>query len=122
MKLYKLLEQIHNKSTPILISSFTTTTLKEIPEIMGAIEHIPLNNIAFMFTSPKSGNKIVNVGEAEIYDITFKPFHMIGITAMMMHVILNDRADTYGVPNGYRVDHNFLEDIGNEIVRSVAKE
>lgn len=122
MKLYKLLEQIHNKSTPIIISSLTQNNRREIPEIMGAIEHIPLNNIAFMFTSPKSGNKIVNVGEAEIYDITFKPFHMIGITAMMMHVILDDRAVTYDVPNGYRVDHNFLLDIGNEIARSVDKE
>ncbi len=122
MKLYKLLEQIHDKTTPIIISSLTTATLKKIPEIMGAIERIPLNNLAFMFTSPKSGNKIVNVGAAEIYDITFEPFHMIGMHVMLMHVILDDRAATYDVPNGYRVDHNFLLDIGNEIARSVDKE
>lgn len=122
MKLYQLLEQIHNKTTPIFVSSLTTATLKKIPEIMGAIERIPLNNLAFMFTSPKSGNKIVNVGAAEIYDITFEPFHMIGMHVMLMHVILDDRAATYDVPNGYRVDHNFLLDIGNEIARSVDKE
>lgn len=122
MKLYKLLEQIHNKSTPIIISSLTQNKRREMPEIMGAIERIPLNNMAFMFTSPKSGNKTVDVGAAEIYDITFEPFQLIGITVMMMHVILDDRAVTYDVPNGYRVDHNFLLDIGNEIARSVDKE
>lgn len=122
MKLSKLLEQIHNKTTPILVSSLTQNKLKEMPEIMGAIECIPLNNMAFMFTSPKSGNKTVDVGAAEIYDITFEPFQLIGITVMMMHVILDDRAVTYDVPNGYRVDHNFLLDIGNEIARSVDKE
>lgn len=122
MKLSKLLEQIHNKTTPILVSSLTQNKLKEIPEIMGAIERIPLNNMAFMFTSPKSGNKTVDVGAAEIYDITFEPFQLIGITVMMMHVILDDRAATYNVPNRYRVNHNFLLDIGNEIARSVDKE
>lgn len=122
MKLSKLLEQIHNKTTPILVSSLTQNKLKEMPEIMGAIERIPLNNMAFMFTSPKSGNKTVDVGATEIYDITFEPFQLIGITAMMMHVILDDRAATYDVPNGYRVEHNFLLDIGNEIARSVDKE
>lgn len=122
MKLSKLLEQIHNKTTPILVSSLTQNKLKEMPEIMGAIERIPLNNRAFMFTSPKSGNKTVDVGAAEIYDITFEPFQLIWITVMMMHVILDDRAATYNVPNGYRVDHNFLLDIGNEIARSVDKE
>lgn len=50
MKLYKLLEQIHNKTTPIIVSSLTTSTLKEMPEIMGTIERIPLNSMAFMFT------------------------------------------------------------------------
>lgn len=122
MKLSKLLEQIHNKTTPILVSSLTQNKRKEMPEIMGAIERIPLHNMAFMFTSPKSGNKTVDVSEAEIYDITFEPFQLIGITVMMMHVILDDRAATYNVPNGYRVDHNFLLDIGNEIARSVDKE
>ena len=122
MKLYKLLEQIHNRTTPILVSSLTQNKLKEMPEIMGAIKCIPLNDMAFMFTSPKSGNKTVDVSAAEIYDITFEPFKLIGITVMMMHVILDDRAATYNVPNGYRVDHNFLLDIGNEIARSVDKE
>ena len=122
MKLSKLLEQIHNKNTPILVSSLTQNKLKEMHEIMGAIERIPLNNMAFMFTSPKSGNKTVDVGAAEIYDITFEPFQLIGITVMMMHVILDDRAVTYNAPNGYRVDHNFLLDIGNKIARSVDKE
>lgn len=122
MKFYELLEQIHNKTTPIVVSSLTTNKLKEMPDIMGAIERIPLNNLAFMFTSPKSGNKIVNVGAAEIYDITFEPFHMIGMHVMMMHVILDDRAVTYNVPNGCRVEHNFLLDIGNAIARSVNKE
>lgn len=117
MKLSKLLEQIHDKNTPILVSSLITATLKKMPEIMGAIKDIPLNNMAFMFT-----NKTVDVGEAEIYDITFEPFQLIGITVMMMHVILDDRAATYNIPNGYRVDHNFLLDIGNEIARSVDKE
>ena len=122
MKLSKLLEQIHDKNTPILVSSLTQNKLKEMPEIMGAIERIPLNNMAFMFTSTKSGNKTVDVGAAEIYDITFEPFQLIEITVMMMHVILDDRAVTYDVPNGYRVDHNFLLDIGNESARSVDKE
>lgn len=122
MKLSKLLEQIHDKNTPILVYSLITATLKKMPEIMGAIERIPLNNMAFMFISQKSGNKTVDVGDAEIYDITFEPFQLIGITVMMMHVILDDRAATYNVPNGYRVDHNFLLDIGNEIARSVDKE
>lgn len=122
MKLSKLLEQIHNKTTPILVSSLTQNRRREMPEIIGAIENIPLNNMAFMFTSPKSGNTTVDVDAAEIYDITFEPFHLIGITVMMMHVILDDRAATYNVPNGYRVDHNFLLDIGNEIARSVDKE
>ena len=122
MKLYKLLEQIHDKTTPIFVSSLTTATLKEMPEIMRAIERIPLNSMAFMFISPKSEHKIVQTGEAEIYDITFDPVHMIGMHVMMMHVILDDRAATYDVPNGYRVDHNFLLDIGNEIARSVDKE
>lgn len=122
MKLYKLLEQIHNRTTPILVSSLTQNKLKEMPEIMGAIKCIPLYDMAFMFTSPKSGNKTVDVSEAEIYDITFEPFQLIGITVMMMHVILDDRAATYNVPNGYRIEHNFLLDIGNEIARSVDKE
>lgn len=122
MKLCKLLEQIHNKTTPIIVSSLTTSKLKEMPEIMGAIERIPMNSMAFMFTSPKSGHKIVHTGEAEIYDITFEPFHMIGMHVMMMHVILDDRAVTYNVPNGYRVEHNLLMDIGNAIARSVDKE
>lgn len=122
MKLSKLLEQIHNKTTPILVSSLTQNRIKEMPEIMCAIESIPLNNLAFMFTSPKSGNKTVDVGSAEIYDITFEPLQLIGINVMLMHVILDDRAATYNVPNGYRVDHNFLLDIGNEIARSDDKE
>ena len=122
MKLYKLLEQIHNKTTPIIVSSLTTSTLKEMPEIMGTIERIALNSMAFMFTSPKAGHKIVHTGETEIYDITFEPFHMIGMHVMMMHVILDDRAVTYNVPNGCRVEHNFLLNIGNEIARSVDKE
>lgn len=122
MKLSKLLEQIHDKHTPILVSSLTQNKRKEMPEIMGAIEDIPLNNMAFMFTSPKSGTTTVDVSAAEIYDITFEPFQLIGIHVMLMHVILDDRAATYNVPNGYRVDHNFLLDIGNEIARSVDKE
>lgn len=122
MKLCKLLEQIHDKNTPILVSSLTTSKLKKMPEIMGAIKRIPMNSMAFMFTSPKSGHKIVHTGEAEIYDITFEPFHMIGMHVMVMHVILDDRAATYNVPNGYRIEHNFLLDIGNEIARSVDKE
>lgn len=122
MKFYMLLEQIHNKTTPIIVSSLTTATLKEMPEIMSAIERIPLSSVAFMFASPKAGHKIVHLGEAKIHDIIFEPFHMIGMHVMMMHVILDDRAITYGVPNGYRVEHNFLEDIGNEIARSVDKE
>lgn len=122
MKLYKLLEQIHNKTTPIIVSSLTTSTLKEMPEIMGAIKDIPLNNMAFMFTSLKSGTTTVDVSAAEIYDITFEPFKLIGITVMLMHVILDDRAATYNATNGYRIEHNFLLDIGNEIARSVDKE
>ena len=93
-----------------------------MPEIMGAIKDIPLNNMAFMFTSLKSGTTTVDVSTAEIYDITFKPFKLIGVTVMLMHVILDDRAATYNVPNGYRIEHNFLLDIGNEIARSVDKE
>lgn len=122
MKLYKLLEQIHDKNTPILVSSLTQNKRREMPEIMGAIKDIPLNNMAFMFTSLKSGTTTVDVSAAEIYDITFEPFKLIGVTVMLMHVILDDRAATYNVPNGYRVDHNFLLDIGNEIARSVDKE
>ena len=122
MKLYKLLEQIHNKTTPIIVSSLTQNKLKEMPEVIGAIERIPMNSLAFMFTSPKSGTKTVDVGDAEIYDITFEPFPMIGMHVMMMHVILDDRAVTYNVPNGCRVEHSFLEDIGNKIARSVDKE
>lgn len=122
MKLYKLLEQIHNKTTPILVSSLITSVTKKMPEIMGAIEHIPMDSTAFIFTSPKSGHNIVSVENAEIYDITFEPFQLIGITVMLMHVILDDRAATYNVPNGYRAEHNFLLDIGNEIARSVDKE
>jgi hypothetical protein len=122
MKLSKLLEQIHDKNTPILVSSLTQNKRREMPEIMGAIKDIPLNNMAFMFTSLKSGTTTVDVSAAEIYDITFEPFKLIGITVMMMHVILDDRAATYDVPNGYRVEHNFLLNIGNEIARSVDKE
>lgn len=122
MKLSKLLEQIHDKNTPILVSSLTQNKRREMPEIMGAIKDIPLNNMAFMFTSLKSGTTTVDVSAAEIYDITFEPFKLIGITVMLMHVILDDRAATYNVPNGYRVDNNFLLDIGNEIARSVDKE
>ena len=122
MKLSKLLEQIHDKNTPILVSSFTQNKRREMPEIMGAIKDIPLNNMAFMFTSLKSGTTTVDVSAAEIYDITFEPFKLIGITVMLMHVILDDRAATYNVPNGYRIEHNFLLDIGNEIARSVDKE
>lgn len=122
MKLSKLLEQIHNKTTPILVSSLTQNKRREMPEIMGAIKDIPLNDMAFMFTSLKSGTTTVDVSAAEIYDITFEPFKLIGITVMLMHVILDDRAATYNVPNGYRIEHNFLLDIGNEIARSVNKE
>lgn len=122
MKLSKLLEQIHDKNTPILVSSFTQNKRREMPEIMGAIKDIPLNDMAFMFTSLKSGTTTVDVSAAEIYDITFEPFKLIGITVMLMHVILDDRAATYNVPNGYRIEHNFLLDIGNEIARSVNKE
>lgn len=122
MKLSKLLEQIHNKTTPILVSSLTQNKRREMPEIMSAIERIPLNNMAFMFTSPKSGTTTVDVSAAEIYDIIFEPFKLVGITVMLMHIILDDRAATYNVPNSYRVDHNFLFDIGNEIARSVDKE
>lgn len=122
MKLSKLLEQIHDKNTPILVSSLTQNKRREMPEIMGAIKDIPLNNMAFMFTSLKSGTTTVDVSAAEIYDITFEPFKLIGVTVMLMHVILDDRAATYNVPNGYRIEHNFLLDIGNEIARSVDKE
>lgn len=122
MKLSKLLEQIHDKNTPILVSSLTQNKRREMPEIMGAIKDIPLNNMAFMFTSLKSGTTTVDVSTAEIYDITFEPFKLIGVTVMLMHVILDDRAATYNVPNGYRIEHNFLLDIGNEIARSVDKE
>lgn len=122
MKLSKLLEQIHDKNTPILVSSLTQNKRREMPEIMGAIKDIPLNNMAFMFTSLKSGTTTVDVSAAEIYDITFEPFKLIGITVMLMYVILDDRAATYNAPNGYRIGHNFLLDIGNEIARSVDKE